>query len=1339
MALQRGDHAQAFEYAERAAQASPNNPKLWFLLGYCARLNSRLKESESAYTHGLRLAPSAPEGLSGLAQTYSLMGRAEEAETLLKQVISASPGGRDDMVLLGELYLRGSNYDGALEWLQKAEALRPDFRSELLLASAFQHMKNMEMSGRYLAMAKQKAPDNPEMLRSMAGYYRDIGDDAGAIAALSAIHNPSASVLAELAYTYQLKGDLDSAANLYAKAASALPGDVGLQLSAAQAEVALGATDKAQPFLARAAAIAPDHYRLHAIRAEIFRIDDRDKDALQEYAIAVANLPAVPVEGPLYGIQLHINMMELLSSMLESAEAHHQLEVAQQEIAALGEPVAGRPDFLRLRALIHLHANEFQAALRDVSEGLALRPNDRNSLQLEGDVLMKLGRSEDAIAAYSQILKGSPDNQFALISIGYASRAVGRDQDAERYFVRLAAAHPDLYVPYLALGDLYTARREFPSAQASYANAYASAPRRPLIVAGGINAAIEAHDLLAAAAWFDRVTPPMLQEPQILREEERYLSFKGDYLGSAEMGRKAIAVLPHDRDVVVYLGYDLLHLSQFDELLVLTAQYTSILPKEADIPLLAGYVHKHQGQSEQAIADFTEALRRNPEVVTAYINRGYVLNDTHQPAKAAEDFQSALTREPHNGEAHLGMAYAELDLHEPTKALEQAALAEAALGDSRDIHVIRATAYGRENMLPEAEREYRSALVFAPHDGSLHLGLGNALFAQSRFHEAIAELQHAVEDSPESGDAYALLARAWASVQDRPNTLKYVGLAEQRAVLSPADEDGGSTLQGSIYLATGQALSTLGDRDAAMERFRKSLVSAGSDRASVRIAIAHIMAAQGHTDDAERQIALAQIEVAAGGIRPFSAGQLLETADLFRSLHEYQLAESYLQRASAAGAQDADVRVELAKTLLDLGDTQRAEAELSAVQEDAGHPHSYEFLLVQATLFRKQHHDEQALTSFAQASQSEGDNRSIQKSMLETGAEEGLRVTRKLSVLSDFSLEPIFEDSTVYVLDSKLDGGSATEADPSAGLPPPRSSLQTQWTNVLHLHLNHLPVATGSFEVRNARGQISVPSTNSIVSRNTTDYSVNAAMTPVLAFRNNVVVLNGGIQETIRRDSKSPVAMDQNLFRAFAYLSTSSFFNAVSVTGYVMRDAGPFTESNLHSQSLAGALDFRVGAPWSKTTLVTGWGANKLTLSPVHYENFVTSSYIGLERLFGEQLKVRAIAEDVRAWRVVGTASAIAQNLRPAANIDWSPNLQWNLQASSAYSSTRGFHSYDVIQSGFSVSYARPFRRRFRDDSGSVVIEYPIRFSAGVQQESFFNFTGGKSQTLEPYIRISLF
>ena len=56
-------------------------------------------------------------------------------------------------------------------------------------------------------------------------------------------------------------------------------------------------------------------------------------------------------------------------------------------------------------------------------------------------------------------------NRFALTSIGYAERAAGHDQEAEKYFERLAQADPKLYVPYLALGDLYTARKQYAKAK----------------------------------------------------------------------------------------------------------------------------------------------------------------------------------------------------------------------------------------------------------------------------------------------------------------------------------------------------------------------------------------------------------------------------------------------------------------------------------------------------------------------------------------------------------------------------------------------------------------------------------------------------------------------------------------------------------------------------------------------------------------------------------------------------------------------------------------------------------------------------------------------------------
>ena len=1339
-ALQHGDHVLALEYAQRAAQATPNDPQLWFLLGYAARLNGRQSLSVDSYSRGLRLSPSSLEGLSGLAQTYSIMGRTEDAERLLKQVVSADPRRRDDALLLGDLYMRSADYTEALDWLGRAERIQPGARSELLMALSYQHLKQMDMANRYLELAKGRDPNNPDVQRTMAGYYREVGSNSEAIAALKSILNPKPDVIAELAYTYQLDGKADDSARLYAQAANADPKDLDLQFAAAQAEVADGSIDTAKPFLSRAAAIDAGHYRLHAIRGEIARLQERDQDAVMEYTAALASLPSSPAEGPLYGIQMHMDLVEVYRDMANDGASTRQLQIAQAEINALDEHEFARGQFLRLRALIKMNAGDLDGALADIKEDLATDPHDRNSLQLNGDILMKLGRTDDAISVYKQILASDPANRFALTSLGYASHAVGHDKDAEEYFLRLAEVEPSLYVPYLALGDFYTARHDFTKAQVAYSKGYALDSRKPLILAGGMNAAIEGHDLDLAATWLSRVTSGMQQNPQILREKERYLSFKGHYQASAAVGWKAIKVLPRDRDVVVYLAYDLLHLAQYDELLTLTSKYLTVFPNEPDIPLLEGYVHKYQGLLEQARRDFSETLKRDPNVTTAYVNRGYMLNDLHQPEAAAEDFEAALKREPDNGEAHLGLAYASLDLHKPQAALRQAELAELALGDSRDVHMIRATAYGRQGMLTKAAGEYRDALKFTQDDGALHLGLGNTLFAERRYHDAIAELEIAKENSPENADVYALIARSYANLQDRDQTLKYVQLAEEHARPAPdgatKSQSGG---QSETLISTGEALGTLGDERAAMERFRQALEMPGSDRVSTRLAIAQVEAQQGHSEDAERQIALALMEAEAGETVPPTGSQYIAAADVFRTLHDYQLSQTYLQHAKAASAPDAEVRIGLANNYLALGDTIRAEAELAAVSATAGSSNDYQYLLAQANVFRQQHHSAEALTSFAQASNAEGEDQIAQQALLQAGADEGLRVTPILSMLSDFSVEPIFEDTTVYVLDSKLDASFAVPSNDTALLPPPRSSIETQWTSAFHLHLGHIPTPSGFYQLRNSRGQISVPSTNSIVNRNTTDHTLNIGLNPTVNLGSNVLTFNSGVQETIRRDSESPVAMNQNLFRVFAYVSTSAFFNAVSFSGYAIREAGPFTESNLHSQSLTGALDFRVGAPWGKTALVTGWGINDQKFSPVNYEDYYTSAYLGLDHRFSERLDVRAVIEDLRAWRVVGTASGNAQDVRPAGTVDFNPRPNWGLHLATAYSSTRSFHVYDATQNGFSISYAHPFHHKFNDDSKEVVLQYPIRISAGLQEEDFFNFKGGHTQQLRPYVQITLF
>ena len=160
--------------------------------------------------------------------------------------------------------------------------------------------------------------------------------------------------------------------------------------------------------------------------------------------------------------------------------------------------------------------------------------------------------------------------------MGYLSRDVGDNKAAEGYFTRMAAAYPDDYVPFVALGDLYTATREFGKAEASYEKAFKLAPSNPQIIAAGSNAAIDAHKVDLAGEWIARATGTMKNDPRVMRETERFLFLKGRYLESARIGQQALAKMPRDRDAAVYLAYDYYNLGRFDDTLSLVSRYESI-------------------------------------------------------------------------------------------------------------------------------------------------------------------------------------------------------------------------------------------------------------------------------------------------------------------------------------------------------------------------------------------------------------------------------------------------------------------------------------------------------------------------------------------------------------------------------------------------------------------------------------------------------------------------------------------------------------------------------------------------------------------------------------------
>jgi hypothetical protein len=353
---------------------------------------------------------------------------------------------------------------------------------------------------------------------------------------------------------------------------------------------------------------------------------------------------------------------------------------------------------------------------------------------------------------------------------------------------------------------------------------------------------------------------------------------------------------------------------------------------------------------------------------------------------------------------------------------------------------------------------------------------------------------------------------------------------------------------------------------------------------------------------------------------------------------------------------------------------------------------------------------------------------------MDLAAQEGRQVTEMLSVQPEASFSPIFEDINIYTLDAKLRGIT----NPSL-LPTPRYSYENRGDARYRVHLNGFPVISGLVEERNARGTISIPSQLLIKRRDTYDTILNGGINPVLHWGNNTIAFTPGVQFTIRKDTISPVDMNQNLFRAYLYMYTSPFANWVTVSGSLMREAGPFTEQNLHSRDAAGALNFIVGRPWGKTALITGYSARDVLFRPAIREYYTTSTYAGVQRKVGQNFKVAVFAEYLRSWRVQDNTYAIAQAMRPGFRIDYMVNARWSVQCSGAWWRGDGYHAYDNVNNEIVVSYVRPLQRPVNDGMGEVPVTYPLRFSFGLQQQAFYHFSGNHSSAFLPIVRLSFF
>jgi protein O-GlcNAc transferase len=144
-----------------------------------------------------------------------------------------------------------------------------------------------------------------------------------------------------------------------------------------------------------------------------------------------------------------------------------KLPEAQETLERVLVQAPEQPDALHLLGLIAHHRRDPARAVELVQRAIRQRPDIAEFHINLGNMLLTLGRSEDALGAFGRALALKPSHPKALVGMGTALRKLGRDADAMEAFARATRVAPQDPQAWHGLGmTLRALERDVPAIEA---------------------------------------------------------------------------------------------------------------------------------------------------------------------------------------------------------------------------------------------------------------------------------------------------------------------------------------------------------------------------------------------------------------------------------------------------------------------------------------------------------------------------------------------------------------------------------------------------------------------------------------------------------------------------------------------------------------------------------------------------------------------------------------------------------------------------------------------------------------------------------------------------------
>jgi tetratricopeptide (TPR) repeat protein len=396
-----------------------------------------------------------------------------------------------------------------------------------------------------------------------------------------------------------------------------------------------------------------------------------------------------------------------------------------------------------LLARIRLEEKDYEEALAACRTALKLNPENLETRDLEGIILRRQGRVDDAIKTYREILEAKPRSPRFLYNLGIAQARAGDTQAALASYRQAVRLKPNFAEACNNIGELGLREGRLDEAEEAFLQALSSNDRFALAHSNLAEVCVRKGDYGRALAEVTAALSlnPYLPGPHNVRgnlyhhqgrmkeavaEYEAALSLdpvyekafynlgicrfeEGNVPEASRLFSKALELRPGFGEAHASLGYCLLRSRKIDEGIaeIRRAQELGLASAATHVNLSYAYLQKNESGS--AIDEARQALAIDPSLAMAQNNLGIALSRQRKFAEAAAAFRKASELDPKYKDALANLGRLDLHLGKLDEALDL--LLRAASLDPGDgtLEASLAAAYFEKAAFSKQTEDYEKA------------------------------------------------------------------------------------------------------------------------------------------------------------------------------------------------------------------------------------------------------------------------------------------------------------------------------------------------------------------------------------------------------------------------------------------------------------------------------------------------------------------------------------------------------------------------------------------------------------------------------------------------------